>query len=100
GPQGLQGIQGPTGPQGNTGATGPTGDTGPSGPTGPQGLFWQGNFVAATTYSHNDAVHYTDGSSYVCVKVTGCGPSASPAGNSDWDLLAQVGTTGPTGPSG
>jgi hypothetical protein len=94
GPQGPQGATGAQGPQG------PQGDIGPQGPTGPQGLLWQGDFNASVGYLHNDAVHYTDGSSYICASAAGCGMSDSPAGNPQWALLVQAGATGATGPIG
>ena len=70
---------GANGPTGASGPTGPTGDTGATGPTGPEGLIWQGAFNPATNYNNDDAVDYTDGSSYICVTVTGCPASATPA---------------------
>src|SRR5206468_427055 len=73
---------------------------GPTGGTGAQGLTWQGDFVPFDPYDQNDAVHFVDGSSYICVNPSGCAGSASPAGNPDWDVLAQAGDTGPTGPTG
>jgi hypothetical protein len=107
GPTGAAGPVGPTGAQGQAGTTGATGPAGAMGPTGPQGLVWRGDFNASTAaYSQHDAVHFTDGSSYLCVNAGGCAASASPAGNFDWDVLAQsgdtgvVGATGPTGPRG
>ena len=109
GPTGVAGATGPTGPvgpQGAAGPTGPTGDTGPVGPQGPtgatgsQGLTWQGAFSGSSSYAYSDAVDFTDGSSYLCVKAGGCAASASPASNADWQLLARAGDTGPTGPTG
>ena len=95
GPQGGQGVQGTTGPQGDTGAIGPTG------PIGPQGLNWRGPFVEATPYAVNDAVSFTDGSSYICIApTTGGDSSQDPPNSTYWQLLAQVGATGATGPQG
>jgi len=47
-------------------------------------------------YHVNDAVHFTDGSAYICTDVT-CAttPPAAP-----WGLLVQVGDTGLTGATG
>ena len=112
GPEGQSGPTGPTGPTGLAGATGPRGVTGLAGPTGPggatgatgltgpQGLVWQGDFSPSSTYNHNDAVQFTDGSSYICVNASGCAASKTPVANLDWNLLAQVGDKGDTGVTG
>ena len=100
GPQGEIGATGGLGPQGPQGEIGATGGLGPQGPAGPQGLVWQGNFNPLDIYVQNDAVHFTDGSSYLCVNAAGCVASLSPAGNSDWGLVAEKGGTGPQGEIG
>ena len=112
GPQGPQGATGATGGQGLPGDTGATGATGPQGPqgaigvtgatglTGPQGLVWQGNFNPSNPYVQNDAVHFTDGSSYLCVNADGCAISGTPVANLEWNLLVQIGDTGPPGDTG
>ena len=113
GPQGNTGAIGPqgntgtTGPQGNTGSTGPQGDTGSTGPqgdtgsTGLQGLNWQGDFDANAVYGPNDAVHYTDGSAYICTGSTGCtGSTDVPGDTGIWGLVVLAGDTGPQGNTG
>ncbi len=65
-----------------------------------EGITWQGMFNSSSTYNHNDAVNYIDGSSYLCSNLGGCAASATPVGNPAWALLAKAGATGPTGPTG
>jgi Collagen triple helix repeat (20 copies) len=120
GPQGVAGPQGPVGADGATGATGPagapgptgntgpqgatgaTGATGPTGPTGPQGVpgpsvVWRGNWTSAATYNANDGVSY-NGSSYVAIATNvNHPPDTHPT---EWQLIAQQGAVGPTGPQG
>jgi hypothetical protein len=120
GPQGVPGPQGPVGADGATGATGPagaagptgntgpqgltgaTGATGPTGPTGPQGVpgpsvVWRGNWSSAATYNANDGVSY-NGSSYVAIATNvNHPPDTHPT---EWQLIAQQGAVGPTGPQG
>jgi hypothetical protein len=120
GPQGVPGPQGPVGADGATGATGPagaagptgntgpqgatgaTGATGPTGPTGPQGVpgpsvVWRGNWTSAATYNANDGVSY-NGSSYVAIATNvNHPPDTHPT---EWQLIAQQGAVGPTGPQG
>ena len=92
GPQGIQGNIGPTGPQGDTGGIGSTG------PIGPQGLTWRGPYLPSTDYAVNDAVGFTDGSSYICIQATD--GSQDPTNAAYWQLLAQIGAAGPTGAQG
>src|ERR1700685_1450787 len=80
---------------------GPTGaprTAGPTGPTGPQGLTWQGTWTGATTYALNDAVQF-NGTSYISIQASNLNhePDTSPT---FWNMLAQAGATGPTGPRG
>lgn len=105
GPQGPIGLTGPTGPKGDTGDTGaqgPIGSTGAMGATGPQGLSggsttWLGAWSSATTYVLDDAVSL-NGSSYIALVTN---TNVTPGTNSsDWQLLAQAGATGSTGPAG
>jgi len=120
GPQGVPGPQGPIGADGATGATGPagaagptgntgpqgltgaTGATGPTGPTGPQGVpgpsvVWRGNWTSAATYNANDGVSY-NGNSYVAIATNvNHPPDTHPT---EWQLIAQQGAVGPTGPQG
>ena len=93
GPQGPIGLTGPTGatgatgPQGPIGLTGPTGATGATGPQGPIGLTgaqgpagtngtngtngtsftFRGTFNLGQSYSVNDVVADTNGSSYIAI---------------------------------
>ena len=58
---------------------------------------WQGTWSGATGYAVSDAVAY-NGSSYISIQPgTGQEPDTSPT---FWSLLAQVGATGATGPTG
>jgi hypothetical protein len=98
GPAGSQGPIGNTGPQGpigNTGPAGPTGPTGLTGPAGPPGMNWKGSWLAATGYVVNDGVS-SGGASYICIVAN----TNSQPPNANWNVLAQVGGTGPTGPPG
>lgn len=115
GPTGLTGVTGPTGPTGLTGVTGPTGAgftgptgltgvTGPTGPTGSTGtqFTWRGSWIGSTAYNANDTVDYT-GSGYVCILANSSTGSNAPTGVSGttfWNLLVQMGITGPTGLTG
>ncbi len=103
GPQGTTGLTGETGPAGPTGATGSTGPkgdtgaTGAQGPQGPAGLTWLNTWSNSTSYQPSDAVSF-GGSSYVCTTAnTNKEPDVSAA---NWQLLAQVGSQGPTGLTG
>jgi uncharacterized protein (TIGR03437 family) len=98
GATGPAGPTGTTGADGATGATGAAGPTGPTGPTGPQGLTWQGNWSATTTYALNDAVQF-NGTSYIGILTSNLNhePDTSPT---FWNTLAQIGATGATGPIG
>jgi chitodextrinase len=110
GPQGATGATGATGPVGPVGATGPVGPQGPEGPQGQQGvvgvagpqgpigpqgaagLNWQGAWNSTTAYVLHDAV-FDGGSSWVAIAPnTGSAPAT---GNTNWNLLAQQGETGP-----
>ncbi len=97
---GTQGPAGPSGPQGLQGLTGEAGPSGPSGPAGPQGLNWKGPYVGANAYAINDAVSFTDGSSYVCIQTTTANDGNDPSNPAYWQLLAEVGASGPSGPAG
>ena len=101
GTDGAQGPPGAPGTDGLAGTPGTPGAPGGAGPAGPPGLAWQGDFNPLTNYNPNDAVHFTDdGSSYLCVNVAGCVASASPAGNSSWDLVVESGADGLAGTPG
>ena len=94
GPQGLtgnDGVQGATGPQGLTGPQGPTGNAGAQGPVGTDGLAlnWLGTFAVAPGVPNSNDAYYnsTDGMSYIW-------------SGSSWQLVAQDGAVGATGPQG
>src|ERR1035437_4537033 len=100
GPTGAAGAQGVTGYTGNTGptaaastATGPTGNTGAAGTSG-TAFNWRGAYSAGVSYAVNDAMFFTDGSSYACIVATtpGQDPAHTPA---SWNKFAQAGATGP-----
>jgi len=104
---GLTGATGPSGgPIGPTGATGPTGPSGDAGPTGDQGapglgIFFQGAYDYAVTYSIGNAVAY-DNSSWVAVEdgVINQTPTYPLPDPFYWYPIALKGQTGPTGPDG
>jgi hypothetical protein len=58
-------------------------------------MSWKGTWSAATAYAINDAVS-SAGSSYIAI--TGNTNQVPP--NANWNLLAQVGSTGPAGSTG
>lgn len=74
---------------------GAKGDTGATGAAGADGdITWEGNWVSQN-YTANQAVHYSDGSSYVCH--TNTTSNQPPTDNAYWDMLAQKGDTGSGG---
>ena len=96
GTQGIQGDVGPTGPTGNTGPQGDEGPTGPKGDTGNRGVMWKGAWSIAVYYDVDDSVERL-GSSYICIQEH---ISQEPPNASYWDILAEEGSEGPTGPTG
>jgi beta-lactamase superfamily II metal-dependent hydrolase len=114
GPQGLQGPKGdtgakgetgPRGPEGPKGATGATGPAGPSGPTGATGatgtsMRFKGAWSSSTSYvcdnSHVDIVTH-DGNTYRCKQNHS---NQAVSNGTYWELIAQKGATGATGPQG
>ena len=101
GPTGATGaastVAGPTGPTGATGSsiTGPTGPTGATGAPG-EGFVWMGNWSNLTSYAIDDVVYY-DGSSYIAIASN---TNQLPTNTMFWSLVANKGTTGPTGAQG
>jgi hypothetical protein len=82
------------------GTVGPAGATGPAGSSGPTGLNWRGAYSNTTTYAANDAVELNGSAWIATAGTTGVSPNASGDGvtpGTNWNLLAQVGATGPTG---
>lgn len=80
---------------GGAGSPGPPGPPGPSGPAGPIGINWSGAWSAFTSYATNDGVQF-GGSSYIALSPsTGSMPPSA-----NWDLIAQVGSVGPSGGPG
>lgn len=107
GPNGVTGATGPTG-VGATGATGPTGVAGPTGVTGPTGTpggtaSFVGAWLTSTAYALN-AVVTNNGSSYYCILAHTSGATSEPGVGASWttywQLAAQKGATGATGPVG
>jgi len=99
GPPGPQGLQGPPGPIGQQGVPGPQGAPGPAGSQGPagQGYTWRGAWNNTTAYVAYDTVSF-NGSSYVAIATsTGIQPDTNAT---KWNLVAQKGATGATGPQG
>ncbi len=116
GPTGATGTAGTAGAKGATGSTGATGvglagtpgatgAPGATGVTGATGVNWRGGYSSGTSYNLNDAVSYTDGSSYISLSSGNEGNTPSPS-SSFWAVLAGAagdppsGPTGPTGPTG
>jgi len=95
----LVAEKGNVGPTGPTGATGPQGPQGDTGPTGPIGLVWMGEYVSTQTYTMSMAVGYNGSSYYMWANPPGAGfePDGWPE---YWNVLAQAGSDGPTGPQG
>ena len=98
GPQGEQGIQGPAGPTGATGATGPTGPQGAQGITA-TGFVHEGSWASDTAYDFYDLVEFY-GSTYMVTGHAGTTVGDVPNEAGVWQLVAQSGTVGATGPQG
>ncbi len=102
GPQGTQGsigIQGPQGTQGSIGVQGPQGTQGSIGLQGPQGTQGTQGSLGA-----NGATGATGPTGYVAPRVVATASTIGPAPNADttdiYQLTAQAGTAGFTGPAG
>jgi hypothetical protein len=95
GPVGVVGAQGPPGPAGPTGPQGSMGSPGIAGPIGPPGLTWKGEWMEAKAYLPGDVISFK-GSAYIASRAS---TSAQPPA-SEWELLAQRGDVGLTGPQG
>ncbi len=97
GAAGTTGLTGPQGSQGPAGATGPQGPAGPTGATGAPGMNFRGQWSPSVFYSINDAVSF-DGSTYLALA---SGSNQQPDQFAQiWTVIAQGGSTGPTGPAG
>ena len=94
GATGTQGATGPAGAQGVPGPTGATGAAGAAGATGIAGVNYRGTWSSVTTYQVRDAVLFGGTSYYATASTTGLQPDQYPAA---WSVLAQSGSTGPTG---
>jgi hypothetical protein len=97
GPVGPKGDTGPIGPQGNQGVPGPVG------PQGPKGLVWRGSWTSGASYLADNVVSHA-GSTWVALAAN---TNSTPGeGNSNWQLMVQMGAigsqglTGPEGPQG
>lgn len=101
GPTGPSGAQGPTGQQGIRGIQGIQGELGPSGPTGPVGFIWRDAWADNQNYLARSVVTYLGRTWFTntFVNVSGVGFFPGAAG-SNWNLLADKGSTGDTGPIG
>jgi hypothetical protein len=104
GPQGIQGDQGIQGIQGVQGDPGNDGATGPAGPTGPAGVDWDNSgWVTSTLYAVNAGLLH-NGTSYRCILQHTSGGTSEPGVGGSWatywEVIAQKGDTGATGPQG
>jgi hypothetical protein len=97
GPAGPVGAAGPAGQAGPAGAAGATGAIGPQGIPGTAGLNYQGTFAAGVSYALHDVVTF-DGSSYVSLVANN--EANIPGVSSQWAVLAQGGSAGPSGGGG
>jgi hypothetical protein len=61
-------------------------------------FIWEGTWSSGSNYDENDVVYY-DGSSYIAVANVSSGQNP-PDNNSNWELMAQAGTSGTSGSSG
>ena len=95
---GAKGPKGQTGPTGNAGATGALGVTGATGPTGSAFAFL-GEWDPTTVYAIGSVVSY-EGSTWIAVLEATAGVSPVDEPGSPWNILAQAGATGDTGPAG
>ncbi len=84
----------PTGGNTNWSLVSQIGNTGPIGPTG---MWFKGAWSNSTTYNPHDVV-FSNGSSYI-TSATNYN-SLPTGGNTNWSLVAQIGDTGPIGPTG
>lgn len=66
------------------------------GPIGPTGINWKGSWNSSTNYLPNDAVS-VGGSSYLALQAN---VNIQPPVTGTWDLLAQKGAIGASGPQG
>lgn len=99
GSAGVQGATGNTGSQGSQGLQGNTGNTGTQGSTGASGVsfIWQGAWDDVTSYVINEIVEH-DGSSWIAIADN---INSEPSDISTvWQLIAQMGATGPQGSTG
>jgi hypothetical protein len=89
-------ILGGDGPMGLPGPEG--GPTGPTGPSGPPGIVWHGDWDWQTDYQIGDSVSY-GGVSWVAYVDPPVGETP-PNHQEHWQLVADKGQQGPTGPPG
>ena len=62
-------------------------------------IFWTGDWEGGFEYVLGDGVQY-EGSSYICVKQHISSSANVPPNQTYWNLMAESGDTGPTGPQG
>ena len=97
GAAGAMGATGPSGVAGPQGVTGASGAAGTTGAAGAVGMNFRGVWSAAAEYAANDAVTFA-GSTYLAqVAGSNAEPDLYP---SDWEVLAQMGSTGAMGAQG
>jgi uncharacterized protein (TIGR03437 family) len=99
GPQGIPGFPGSVGQAGSVGPMGPQGQAGPTGPVGVPGLNWRGVWLTGTAYGVNDAVQF-NGASYINIQPGNTGQRPDLTLGVSWNVLAQIGQTGPVGATG
>lgn len=101
GPTGPTGMTGPTGQQGIRGIQGIQGELGPTGPTGPVGFIWRGAWVDSANYLARSVVTFGGKTWFTETFENVSGVGFFPgAGGSNWNLLADSGSIGPTGVTG
>lgn len=110
----IKGPKGDTGATGPQGATGPKGDTGAQGPQGIQGVKGATGATGAKGVSMrlkgawSSTVAYVNDSNYIDLVTSGGNTYACKVSNTNqavtnttyWELIAQKGNTGATGPQG
>lgn len=99
GPQGIPGFPGSVGQPGPVGPMGPQGQAGPAGSVGAPGLNWRGVWLTGTAYGLNDAVQF-NGTSYISIQPGNTGQRPDLTLGASWNMLAQIGQTGPVGATG
>ena len=108
GPQGPQGVKGDTGAQGIQGIQGPKGDTGATGAKGATGATGAKGVSMRLKGAWSSTTAYVNDSNYIDLVTSGGNTYACKVSNTNqavtnttyWELIAQKGNTGATGPQG